>query len=275
MGEDEAATLNALNTCDAEIIEPTVKEHNGRIFKRLGDGFLIEFSSAVDGVDCALAWQKQIEDKDYLLKFRIGINLGDVIEQDDDMYGDGVNIAARIEKLADPGGICISRSIFDQIIKKITLGYEYLGEQQVKNISKPVGVYKLLTEPEDAGKVIGEDKQIISKQSSLKRRNLALAAAILAFIGVVFFVGKITYKPQVDSVASEENMAYTLPEEPSIAVMPFKAIGDCKDENLLSDGILTSITTALSKTPKLFIVDYASTAKYKGEETAIKGEVDL
>ncbi|MEJ2135046.1 MAG: adenylate/guanylate cyclase domain-containing protein, partial [Desulfofustis sp.] len=112
MGEDEAATLSALNSCDEEIIEPTVKEHNGRIFKRLGDGFLVEFSSAVDSVECALSWQKLIGDKNHPLKFRIGINLGDVIAQDDDVYGDGVNIAARIEKLADPGGICISQ-IYD------------------------------------------------------------------------------------------------------------------------------------------------------------------
>ena len=95
MGEDEAATLKLLNTCDAEIIEPTVKEHNGRIFKRLGDGFLVEFSSAVDSVECAIAWQKQIEEKNFPLQFRIGINLGDVIAKDDDVYGDGVNIAAR------------------------------------------------------------------------------------------------------------------------------------------------------------------------------------
>ena len=270
MGEDETATLNALNTCDSEIIEPTVREHNGRIFKRLGDGFLVEFSSAVDSVECALAWQKQIHDNKYPLQFRIGINLGDVIEQDDDMYGDGVNIAARIEKLADPGGICISRSIFDQIIKKVNLGFKYLGEQQVKNISKPVGVYNLLTKPEDAGKVIGEDKQVVGRQSRLQRRNYAIAAGILAFIMLAFFVGKFNYEPQGEIVASEENMLYALPEEPSIAVMPFKAIGGNEEEDLLSDGILTSITTALSKTPKLFTVDYASTSKYKGEQVSIK-----
>ena len=95
MGEDEAATLDALNTCDTEIIEPTVKGHNGRVFKRLGDGFLVEFSSAVDSVECAIAWQKKIEEKNFPLQFRIGINLGDVIAKDDDVYGDGVNIAAR------------------------------------------------------------------------------------------------------------------------------------------------------------------------------------
>ena len=270
MGEDEAATLNALNTCDNEIIEPTVKEHNGRIFKRLGDGFLVEFSSAVDSVECALAWQKHIEEKNYSLQFRIGINLGDVIEQGDDMYGDGINIAARIEKLADPGGICISRDIFNHIKKKVRLGFEYLGEQQVKNISEPVGVYRLLTKPEDAGKVIGEDKQVVSKKFSSRQRIFAIAAGILAFILIAFFVGKINYEPQRETVASEENMAYTLPDEPSIAVMPFKAIGNTEDENLLSNGILTSITTALSKTPKLFTVDYASTSKYKDKDVSIK-----
>ena len=270
MGEDEAATLKLLNTCDAEIIEPTVKEHNGRIFKRLGDGFLVEFSSAVDSVECALAWQKHIEEKNYPLQFRIGINLGDVIEQGDDMYGDGINIAARIEKLADPGGICISRDIFNHIRKKVRLGFEYLGEQQVKNISEPVGVYRLLIKPEDAGKIIGEDKQVISKKFSFRQRIFTIAAGIVAFIVIAFFVGKFTYEPQSEIVASEENMTYSLPEEPSIAVMPFNAIGNAEDEELLVDGVLASISTALSKTPKLFTVDYASTSKYKGEEASIK-----
>ena len=270
MGEDEAATLDALNACDAEIIEPTVKEHHGRIFKRLGDGFLVEFSSAVDSVECALAWQKQIEDKNHPLKFRIGINLGDVIEQDDDMYGDGVNIASRVEKLADPGGICISRYIFNHIKKKVSLGFEYLGEQQVKNISEPVGVYKLLTKPEDAGKIIGENKQVASKKFGSRQRIFAIAVGILAFIVIAFFVGKFTYEPQSEIVASEENMTYARPEEPSIAVMPFNAIGNTEEEELLVDGVLASITTALSKTPKLFTVDSSSTSKYKGEEATVK-----
>ena len=144
----------------------------------MGDGFLIEFSSAVDSVDCAITWQEKIQEKEYSLKFRIGINLGDVIEQDDDMYGDGVNIAAQIEKLADPGGICSSRSIFDQVIEKVNLGLEYLGEQKVKNISKPVGVYKLLTNPGDTGKVIGEEKAVVIKKPVIAFSELALIVSI-------------------------------------------------------------------------------------------------
>ena len=270
MDKDEATTLQTLKKCESEIIDPAVKEHNGRIFKRMGDGFLAEFSSAVDSVECAIAWQKEIQEKNYPLKFRIGINLGDVIEEGEDMYGDGINIAARIESLADPGGISISRNIYDQIKKKVDLGFEYLGEHQVKNISEPVRIYKLLTDPKDAGKVIGEDRPAVRKQSGSKRRNLALTAAIFVFLGVAFFIGKFTYEPQVASVASEDNMAYALPEEPSIAVMPFKAIGDTGDEKLLSDGILTSITTAFSKTPKLFTVDYASTSQYTDKEVSVK-----
>ena len=119
MGEDETATLHALKICVTKIIEPTVREHNGRIFKRMGDGFLVEFSSAVDSVECALDWQNKINSETTPLRFRIGINLGEVIPENDDIFGDGVNIAARVEALATPGGVCISRSIYDQVKKFI------------------------------------------------------------------------------------------------------------------------------------------------------------
>ena len=146
MGADETATLHALKTCVSDIIEPTVKEHNGRIFKRMGDGFLVEFSSAVDSVECALDWQNKINSETTPLRFRIGINLGEVIPEDDDIFGDGVNIAARIEALAAPGGICVSRSIHDQVKNKVSNQVEYLGEKKAKKISDPLCLYKVLTE---------------------------------------------------------------------------------------------------------------------------------
>ena len=176
MNGDEMGTLKALKQCEAEIIEPTVEKYHGRIFKRMGDGFFVEFASAVDSIDCALAWQKQTTDKNQLLKFRIGINLGDVIAQGDDMFGDCVNIAARVEKLADAGGICISQDIFNQIRKKVSLGFEYIGEQQVKNISEPIGVYNVLTNLEDAGRITGEDTPIVSHDQTV-------SLAILPFEG--------------------------------------------------------------------------------------------
>ena len=264
MSEDEAATLNALNTCDAEIIEPTVKEHNGRIFKRLGDGFLVEFSSAVDSVECAIAWQKQIEEKNFPLQFRIGINLGDVIAKDDDVYGDGVNIAARVEKLSDPGGICITQDIFNQIKKKLDIGFEYLGEQQVKNISEPIRVYKLLVKPEDAGKVIGEKKTLF-----VKRPWLIFAG--LAFI--VLTVGAVTLwntfrQPEIEA-ALIEKMAYALPEKPSIAVMPFENLSEDVDQEYFADGITQDIITDLSKISGLFVVASGSTFGYKGKDLKV------
>ena len=264
MGEDEAATLNALNTCDAEIIEPTVKEHNGRIFKRLGDGFLVEFSSAVDSVECALAWQKQIENKNHPLQFRIGINLGDVIEQDEDMYGDGVNIAARIEKLADPGGICISRNIYDHIKKKVNLGYEFLGEKQVKNISEPVGVYKLLTKSEDAGKLIGEKSPIIFKRPWFALGGLAL---------IVLIAGAITlwnnFKLPDIEAADLEKMAFELPEKPSIAVLPFTNLSGDPEHELVSDALTSDIISTLSYQSELFVIDRHSSFFYKDKPVKI------
>jgi adenylate cyclase len=265
MGEDETATLHCLNTCEAEIIEPTVKEHNGRIFKRMGDGFLIEFSSAVDSVDCALAWQKQIEDKNHPLKFRIGINLGDVIAQGDDVYGDGVNIAARVEKLADPGGICISRDIFNQIKKKINLGFEYLGEQQLKNILEPVRVYKLLLQPEDAGKVIGEKKTIVTKRRWLAFAGLALLVIIVGAVTL----WKTTQQPEVE-VANPEKMAYALPDKPSIAVLPFDNMSGDDKQDYLSDGFTEDLITSISKIPRIFVISRQSSFTYKGKPVNVK-----
>src|SRR5210317_627484 len=260
MGEDEAATLNALSTCDAEIIEPTVKEHNGRIFKQLGDGFLVEFSSAVDSVECAIAWQKQIEEKNFPLQFRIGINLGDVIAKDDDVYGDGVNIAARVEKLSNPGGICITQDIFNQIKKKLDIGFEYLGEQQVKNISEPIRVYKLLVKPEDAGKLIGEKKTLFIKRPWLVFAGLAL---IVLTVGAVTLWNTIR-QPEIEA-AQIEKMAYALPEKPSIAVLPFVNLSDDPKQEYFSDGLTDEIITALSKVPKIFVIARDSVFSLKGE----------
>jgi adenylate cyclase len=144
MAKDETATLQALKKCEAEVIEPIVKEHSGRIFKRMGDGFLIEFSSAVDSVDCAIAWQKEIQDRECSLKFRIGINLGDNIADGDDIYGDGVNIAARLESLAQPGCITISDDVFRQVRDRLEEKFHDLGEQDLKNIPRSVHIWEWL-----------------------------------------------------------------------------------------------------------------------------------
>jgi class 3 adenylate cyclase len=148
MGEDEGGTLSALKACRRELFDPMVQKARGRIFKVIGDGILAEFPSVVDAVRCAVDIQSSMLNRAFgpaekTITFRMGINIGDVIADGDDLYGDGVNIAARLETLSQPGGLCISGPVFDQIKNKLQLDYEDLGEQTVKNIAEPLRVYRI------------------------------------------------------------------------------------------------------------------------------------
>jgi adenylate cyclase len=155
MGEDEESTVRTLNAY-RKIMVALVGRHRGRVVDATGDNVLAEFSSVVNAVQCAVEIQKELGvqnaelPENRKMEFRIGVNLGDVIEEGETIYGDGVNIAARLESLAEGGGICISGSAFEQVENKLVLGYEYLGEQTVKNIKKPVRVYRVMIEPEAA-----------------------------------------------------------------------------------------------------------------------------
>ena len=160
MGEDEVATVRTL-TAYRQVIVLLIQEHRGRVVDSPGDNLLAEFASVVDAVQCAVVIQQELKTRNAELpderkmEFRIGINLGDVIVEGERIYGDGVNIAARVEGLAEGAGIYVSGTVFDQIKTKLELGYKYLGEQQVKNIAEPVRAYQVLMDPEAAGTVIG------------------------------------------------------------------------------------------------------------------------
>src|SRR5690348_3033028 len=149
MGADEEGTLERLKALHRELVDPKIAEHHGRIVKTTGDGLLVEFASVVDAVRCAVEVQRGMIDRelevpdDRRIRFRIGINLGDVIAEEHDIFGDGVNIAARLEALAAPGGICVSRVVRDQVRDKLDFAFEDLGEQSVKNIARPVRVYRV------------------------------------------------------------------------------------------------------------------------------------
>jgi TolB-like protein len=147
MGADEAGTLQRFTGLRRDYLEPLIGEHKGRIVKLMGDGLLVEFASVVDAVVCALAWQSGMADRDDDLRFRIGINLGDVIVEGDDIHGDGVNIAARLESLAEPGGICLSGDAYRQAKGKVGVGFEDMGEQVLKNVADPLSVYRVVAEP--------------------------------------------------------------------------------------------------------------------------------
>jgi adenylate cyclase len=147
-GADEEGTLAALKAHRRELIDPLIAQHQGRIVKTTGDGVLMEFASIVDAVRCAVVMQQGMEDRNAnvseseRIRFRVGINVGDVIVEDDDIFGDGVNLAARLEGLAAPGGICISGKVHDEVAGKLDLDFEDLGEQPVKNMTRPVRVYR-------------------------------------------------------------------------------------------------------------------------------------
>ena len=158
MGADEAGTLARLKNCRRELVDPAIEEFHGRIIKLMGDGALVEFASVVDAIQCAAAIQRRMggHDQDAAearqIRFRIGVNLGDIIVDGDDIYGDGVNIAARLETMAEPGGICISGTAFDHAVHKVDVGFASLGAQRLKNIADPVRAYRVLLDPEKWGR---------------------------------------------------------------------------------------------------------------------------
>jgi adenylate cyclase len=272
MAEDESATVKTIASY-REIMASLIKQHRGRVVDSPGDNLLAEFSSVVDAVQCAVAVQNEFQAhnaelaENRRMEFRIGINLGDVIDEEDRIYGDGVNIAARLESLADPGGICVSKTAFDQIETKLPLGYEYLGEQSVKNIPKPVGAYRVLMKPEAAGKVIGE-KRFLGRFS----RRTAMAAIIILVIVAGGLISWNIYLQQSKKIApaSVEKMAFQLPDKPSIAVLPFvNKSGDPK-QDYFSDGITETIITALTQIQNMFVIARSSTDTYKGKNVEIK-----
>jgi adenylate cyclase len=272
MAEDEAATVKTIASY-REIMASLIKQHRGRVVDSPGDNVLAEFYSVVDAVQCAVAVQNEIQTRNADLpdsrkmEFRIGINLGDVIDEEDRIYGDGVNIAARLEALADPGGICVSKTAFDQIETKLPLGYEYLGEQSVKNIPKPVGAYRVLMKPDAAGKVIGE-KRFLGRFS----RRTAMAAIIILVMVAGVLVSWNIYLQQSKKVepASLEKMVFPLPEKPSIAVLPFDNLSGDPEQDYIADGLTENIITGLSQIPEMFVIARNSVFTYKGKSVKIK-----
>jgi len=223
MAADEAGTAQALREHRAAI-DPIIGKHGGRIVKTMGDGVLVEFPSIVAAVECAIAMQKSMADRntavatDCRMLFRIGIHLGDVLIEGDDILGDGVNIAARLEGIAEPGGICLSEDAYRQVRDKLDLKFDDAGEQQLKNIARRVRIYRL----------------------RMERRSAQAKPALL------------------------------LPDQPSIAVLPFQNMSGDPEQDYFADGMVEDIITALSRMRWLFVIARNSSFTYKGQAVDVK-----
>ena len=266
MEADEEGTLHRLQGAIHEVVMPTIAEHNGRLVKTTGDGLLAEFVSVVDAVRCAVALQARQGARDASLsadrriQYRTGINLGDIMVEGGDIFGDGVNIAARLEGLADTGGILLSGTAYDQVKKQAGLGFVFLGEQRVKNIAELVRVYRVLTEPESIGRT-----SYVKRPAGKWTRVLGFAAATaLAVIAIA--VGVTSWRPWAPAVelASIERMALPLPDKPSIVVLPFINMSGDPQQEYFADGITENLTTDLSSLAGLFVIARNTAFTYKG-----------
>ena len=255
MGADEIGTLQALKAHRKELVDPTIAAHRGRIVKTTGDGMLVEFASVIDAVGCAVAVQRAMASRNAAVEehkrivFRIGINIGDIIIDGDDIFGDGVNVAARLETLCEPGGLCISRSANEQIRDNLSLAFADLGEQTMKNIARAVGVFGLAAN--DIAALPEEDlpRTRTSARASAKgpggRRSAAAGRSVRA-----------------------ERMAP--PAKPSIAVLPFVNLSVDPGQEFFADGLAEDILTGLSRFRDLFVISRNSTFRYKGKAVDVR-----
>lgn len=264
MGDDELATVHAL-TESREIIGSTVARHGGRVVDAPGDNVLAEFASVVDAVQCAVSIQRALQSRNAELpparqmRFRIGINLGDVIVQGERLYGDGVNIAARLESLAEGGGICLSGTAWDQIEGKLPFAFEFSGEHTVKNIARPVRVYRLRLEP-------GASAKTSQKLGRVDRRWVIRAAAIVVVAALVGMGGWAGWR----WLGPRESAGLPLPDKPSVAVLPFNNLSQDPAQEYFSDGVTEAVITGLSKISGLFVIARNSVFTYKGKPVNVR-----
>jgi TolB-like protein/class 3 adenylate cyclase len=230
IGADEDGTLDRLRSIRAELIDPTIAAHRGRLVKTTGDGLLVEFASVVDALRCATDWQAGMAGRsagtsDERIEFRIGINVGDVVVEDGDIFGDGVNVAARLEALADPGRICVSARVQEDAAGRLDLAFADLGEQSLKNIARAVRAYRVIP-------------------------------------------ASIAVAPKARTI--EDAPALALPDKPSLAVLAFQNMSGDPEQEYFVDGLVEDITTAIARLPWLFVIARNSSFTYKGKSVDVK-----
>jgi adenylate cyclase len=264
MAQDEEGTAHALGAC-RQLICDLVGQHNGRVVDAPGDNVLAEFASVVDALRCAIQIQEALARRnaevpaDRRLPFRIGVNLGDVLVDGERILGDGVNVAARLESLAEPGGICVSGAAFDQAEGKLPVAFESIGEQRVKNIPRPVRCYRLRPE--------GASKPLAAKR--LARATPWAGVVLVALVAASVLVGR-SDAPPVEPAGSDERSALAAPRGAAIAVLPFANLSGDAEQEYFSDGLSEDIITGLSRFAGLLVIARNSTFQYKGRAIDVR-----
>ncbi|ATU94649.1 adenylate/guanylate cyclase domain-containing protein [Phyllobacterium zundukense] len=258
---DEEGTRARFQTDLKDVFEPRIAAHHGRLVKTMGDGILMEFYSVVDALRCAVEIQHQKAERNALaplerrVDFRIGINLGDVIIEEDDIHGDGVNIADRLQALAEPGGIAISGTAYDHVKGKLPIGFTSLGEQMVKSIAEPIRVYRVVLDPAVAGKTVGPKP---------RRSSWQIAAAVAGVVIIVLGIAA-AWRPWEPSPTAPAHAVADA--RPSLVVLPFDNLSDDKEQEYLANGFTEDLTTELARVPGLFVVSRNAAFAYKDKET--------
>jgi TolB-like protein/class 3 adenylate cyclase len=269
-GEDEEGTHRALSA-HLDTFTTAIERHNGNVLHYAGDAVLAEFATVSDALICAVAVQQNLmecnEDlaEDRKVLFRIGVNLGEVIADRSEIYGDGVNIAARLEGLAEPGGICISESVHAAMGNKLPLEYEFIGEQEVKNITKPVRAYSVEVNADTV--LPGPSPRPTSHRPTRQVLVTTFAAAVL--IIAISVLAWLQPWQTAEEPASTETAALPLPDKPSIVVLPFANYYDDGEQDYFVDGFTNAITTHLSKFPQLFVISSTTAFTYKGKSIRV------
>jgi adenylate cyclase len=273
MEDDEEATIHTLTSYRA-LMAAAITDHGGRVVDNPGDNLLAVFPSVVEATRAAIRIQDELAvrnaelPEDRRMAFRIGINLGDVVEKEGQVFGDGVNIAARVEGLADPGGICLSGSARDQVKNKLPVSLEYLGENAVKNISEPVPVYRLGTGAPAPGSPLRGDT---SRKQKTRRNRALFAVALLAGVLGAGATGRIFFRATAPVSEPDRGgaAALPLPDHPSIAVLPFSNMSGDPEQEYFSDGITEDLITDLSKVSGLFVIARNSVFTFKGKPVRV------
>jgi adenylate cyclase len=280
MGEDEVATIRTL-TAYRQVIATLVQQHRGRVVDSPGDNLLAEFASAVEAVQCAVEIQQalQVRNADLptsrRMEFRIGINLGEVVVERERLYGEGVNIAARLESLAPAGGICVSGIVYSQVKNKLALRYEDLGEQTVKNIAEPVRAWRVLVGSERSVPVEAENQNTTLARVPRRARptyQVALIRLVLVAGAIVAirYLSHPPLHPQFSAPVTEKSSALPLPDKPSIVVLPFDNMSKDPEQDYFSNGITEVLTSDLSRISSLFVIARNTAFTYKGKPVNIQ-----